>query len=298
MIRINLLRKQFKGRKTAAGGVGTIITIIVAAVVVAAAGGAIWTFRGALFFGAPSKEKQETGPRQAAAVGAGTLGELISEKGGTAGASPTGAVADVSYNDLPLGERVGYEVLFAKNVMDLVGKAVPAGVGIRTLAVDDFQTVYAVGLAPSRALVEGLFVSLRNNNVDLLPKPLTRILPNGDDGFRFVITGKPAFGHDRAGAPLPSSGDAAAAVREFEKAAKEASISFVKKPVGISAEKAAGCVRHVYRWSGRGSYRDFVGLVDGLYRSRQRIAFKNFSLTAGNGSNVAIESQLIVTTRE
>lgn len=299
MIRINLLRKRHAGTGAGLGNIGKIIGIAAAAVIVVAAGGVLWTFRAALIPPAPPQQKQETvaqkEPASSAPAGPGMLTEVVREVREEGG----GAAAGPSYNDLSFDERIAYEFLFAKNVLELMDRAVPAGVGIRTLEADNFQTVYAVGLAPSRALVEGLFASLKAGKVSLLPRPLTQIAPNGGDSYRFAVTGRVKFAPDpAAGVSLPLNGDLPRALQAFEKAARENSISIVKKPSKASTEKVGGCCRYLYQWSGTGTYRNFARFVDYLCQTRQAFAFKRISLTAASGPHVAIESQVIVTTRE
>jgi hypothetical protein len=303
MIRINLIGKPHAGAGAGRGNIGKILGIVAAAVMVVVAGGVLWTFRAALIPAAPPQQKQEPvaqkEPASSAPAGPGMLAEVVREVREEGSGVAAGPVAESSYNDLSFDQRIAYEVLFAKNVLELMDRAVPAGVGIRTLEADNFQTVYAVGLAPSRALVEGLFASLKAGNVSLLPRPLTQIAPNGGDSYRFAVTGRVRFGPDpAAGISLPLNGDLPRALQAFEKAARENSISIVKKPSKASTEKVGGCCRYLYQWSGTGSYRNFSRFVDQLCQTRQAFAFKRISLTAASGPHVTIESQVIVTTRE
>jgi hypothetical protein len=134
--------------------------------------------------------------------------------------------------------------------------------------------------------------------VSLLPRPLTQIAANGGDGYRFAVTGKVKFATDpAAGVSLPVNSDLPRALQSFEKAAKENSISLATKPSKALVEKVGGCYRHLYQWSGTGSYKNFVRFIDQLYQTRQAFAFKRISLTAASGANVAIEVQVIITTR-
>jgi hypothetical protein len=307
MIRINLLRKPLDEPRREHLGRGKSIGMAVAVViVVAAAGGAVWMFRSSLFPGAPSHEKQETGVKPEAAsfapAAAGMVRDVVQEVTAEGKNASAGGRLDLPYNDLSLSEKIGYEVLFAKNVMDLLGVAVPAGMGLRSVESDNFQTLYAVGVASSKELVEGALETLRSRNVALLPRPLTQITRNGADGFKFAFTGKVEFGLNLrdpiTGALLPANGDLPRVVAAFERAAKENSITIPKGLTHVSIEKAGAYCRHLYQWTGAGSYKNFVKFVDRLHQAGEPCAFKRILLTAVTGAKVAIESQIIVTTRQ
>jgi hypothetical protein len=306
MIRINLLRESGKKTIQPRRGRGKVILVAGIVAVVVATGGALWKFHPVLFPGPAAPQKQEYTVKKDAAPSTYAkkyiVEEVVKEVSDARQRLSTDGMLSLSYEDLSFSEKISYEALFAKNIVELLGKAVPIGIGLRSLEIDNFQTLYAMGMAPSRDLVEKVFVTLKNEKVDLLPKPLTIITPNGRNGFKFAFTGKTEFGLNLTdpfvGAVLLSNSDLPRALSAFERIAKENSISIKKGLSMISAEKVGAYYRHQYRWSGTGSYKNFIKLVLQLYQTKQFCAFKRISINALSSSSVSVESQIIVTTRE
>jgi hypothetical protein len=306
MIHINLLKEPHAKFGAPRRGPGKIILISFLVVIAGAAGGALWMFR-AVVFRAPAKQpKQEYVVKPEAAPSTYArdyvVEDVVKEVSDTRRKLSSEGILNLPYNELSFSEKINYEVLFAKNVIELLGKAVPAGIGFRSLETDNFQTIYAVGVAPSRELVETVFAALKDANVELLPKPLTLISPNGKAGYKFAVTGKAEFGLNLRDsimdAPELSNGDLPKVVRAFERTAREQSITLTKGLSRVSAEKVGAYYRHVYQWSGTGSYKNFVKLIVRLYQTRQFCAFKHIAVNASSGSTVTIDSQVLVTTRE
>jgi hypothetical protein len=304
MIRINLIKEPRAEPRRERRWHGKIIGTVVAVVVIAAAGRAVWMFRSSLFPSAPPREKQETGVKGEAAPSASATLAMVQDVVKEVTAEGKNALAggrlDLPYDELSFSEKIGYEVLFAKNMIDLLGAAVPAGIALRSLEWDNFQTVYAVGIAPSKERVEGVLAALKARKVALLPKPLTQITRNGPDGFKFAFTGKVEFGLNlrdpAAGAPPPANADLSRVVAAFERAAKENSITIPKGLSHVSSEQAGGYSRHLYQWSGAGSYKNFAKFIERVLQTGQPCAFKRISVSAVTGPKVAIESQIVVTT--
>lgn len=306
MIRINLLREPRQKPKTERRVPGKILAVIAAVAVVAAAGGALWTFRASLFRKAPPSQKREITVNKEAAPStfakSSMLEDVVKEVSEEGRKISADGILHLAYGELSSPEKIDYEVLFAKNVVELLGRAVPGGIGLRSLEADNFQTLYAVGLAPSREMVENVFATLKAHNVTLLPRPLTQITANRSGGYRFALTGKTDFGlnltDSMVDAPLPPNVDLARTLQSFVKTARENSITFVKMPAKVSGEKVGAYFRYVYLWSGTGTYKNFARFVAALHQARQYVAFKRISINALSGANVKIESRVIVTTRE
>jgi hypothetical protein len=306
MIRINLLREPQGKPRRPRRGMGKIILVAVIVIAVGAAGGALWMFRSAIFRAAAPAPKKDYAVKQEAAPSTysreGMVEDVVKEVSDAGQKLSSSGMLSLPYEELSFSEKINYEVLFAKNVVELLGRAVPAGIGLRSLESDNFQTVYAVGIAPSRELVESVFAALKAEKVTLLPRPLTMITPNGRDGFKFAFTGKPEFGLNLTDsimdAPFIADRDLPRVLQAMERSARENSITIVKGPVQVSSEKVGAYYRHLYKWSGQGSYRNFVKFVMHLYQARQFCAFKRISVNAQSGASVKIESQVLITTRQ
>ena len=214
-----------------------------------------------------------------------------------------GQQLDLHYNDLSFLEKVNYEVLFGKNIFSMLSRAVPLGIGLKTLEVDNFQTVYAVGLGTSRELVSSTFIALKSEQLELLPQPYSYITSNNGDGYRFVVTCKATFGLDltdpfQANDYLPTRDDLPMLRTKIIRMGKETGVFFSGKPTKISAEKIGAYRRFHYRFHGTTTYNDFVKFLLKLHTNKVPCAFKKVDLKAQSGSKVAIETQVIFTVRE
>jgi hypothetical protein len=305
MIRINLLRKPGRpGRQ--GGGMGKIVLIAVLIIAVGAGGGALWMFRSEIFTrGAPAPEKESAVKREAAPLVSPQqdfVKDVVREVNDARRELSGNGRLRLPYDDLSFSEKINYEVLFAKNVLELLDRAVPAGIGLRSLESDNFQTIYAVGIAPSKDLVQNMFATLKAEKVTLLPKPLTLVTPNGTGGFKFAFTGKVDFGFSPADSlmdpPFTVAGDFPGALKAMVRIAKENSITIVKAPVRVSSEMSGAYSRQAYQWSGQGSYKNFVNFVMRMHQARQVCAFKRISVSAVSAARVKIESQVLITTRQ
>jgi hypothetical protein len=103
-------------------------------------------------------------------------------------------VLELPYDQLSFAERINYELLFSKNVCEMLSRVIPSGIGLKTLEIDNFQTVYAVGLGPTKDLIENMLVSLKKEKVSLLSPPYSFIKPATRDGLRFAFSCKTNFG--------------------------------------------------------------------------------------------------------
>jgi hypothetical protein len=214
-------------------------------------------------------------------------------------------VLDLPYDQLSFSERINYELLFTKNVCEMLSRVIPAGVGLKSLEIDNFQTVYAVGIGPARNIVQDMLVSLKKEKVTVLAPPYSFIKPGWKEGFRFAFSCKTQFGLNLADplvdgslARLPSRAALPEVLDKFGKLAKLNHIAITKKISQTSSEKVGSYYRVVYQWSGTTSYKNFVQFVMGLYDAKLMGALKRCALTAKTSSVIAIESQLVVTAKE
>lgn len=225
--------------------------------------------------------------------------EISSERAG----GGTGRLLDLSYDKLSFLEKVNYEVLFGKNVFELLSRAVPQGIGLRSLEVADFQSIYAVGLGTTRELVSATFIALKSEKLELLPQPFSYITSNNGDGYRFVVTCKTKFGLDltdpfQASDHIPSREDIPLLTKKITGIGERAGLQWSGSPLQLDAEKIGAFRRFHYRYRGTASYSDFVKFLLSLHENKIPCAFKKINLIALDGSAVEIESQLIFTARE
>jgi hypothetical protein len=212
-------------------------------------------------------------------------------------------VLDLPYEELSFLEKVNYEVLFGKNVFELLSRAVPQGIGLRSLEVDNFQTVYAVGLGASRDLVSSTFIALKSEKLELLPQPLSYITSNNGEGYRFVVTCKTKFGLDltdpfQASDHLPVRDDLPLLTKKITGIGEDAGVKWRGGPLQLTAEKIGAYRRFHYRYRGTATYNEFVKFLLDLYGNKIPCAFKKVDLKALNGSAIEIETQVIITARE
>jgi hypothetical protein len=304
MIRINLLKEPQGKPKRHGHGVRNVVIVLAAAVAAGAVGYGAWKYAPALLSKkAPDQQlvvKKESAPstyNQPLVVE-----DVVREVSDSRQKLSVSGLLSLPYDELSFAEKVGYEALFARNVVELLGRTVPGGIGLRSLETDNFQTVYAVGLSGSKDLIQSMLSAMKNEGITMLPPPYSFVKPNDARSFKFAVTCKVEFGLNLADsvvdAPLPSNDALASVVKKFEQCARENAITFTKQPAHVSTEKVGSYYRHSYQWSGTGSYKNFVRMVVRLYEMKMICAFKRISLVAQSGSAVKIDSHIILTTRQ
>jgi hypothetical protein len=306
MIRINLLKEPSAKHRKKPVNLTPVFIVAGAVIVAGAAAGAVWKFRSALFAKPQKTEavtyavKKESAPSTYSQQY--IVEDVVKEVSDANQKLTKSGMLTLPYAELSFAEKINYEILFAKNVSDLLGRAVPGGIGLRSLEADNFQTLYAVGLGPSKDLIQAMVTTLKNERVEILPPPYSFIKPNDGKSFKFAFSCRLEFGLNLTDAvidaPFASKQDLPSIISAFEKAAHENGISVTGRPRQVSSEKVGGYYRNNYQWSGSGSYKNFAKLVMQLYRANTKCAFKRISLSAVSGSNLKIESQVLFTTRE
>jgi hypothetical protein len=306
MIRINLLREPPAKQKKKGRNLAPVIIVAIVAVVIAGAGGAFWKFRSVLL---PKQEKAEAQGYMVKKESAPStysqkyiVEDVVKEVSDANQKLTASGMLTLPYGELSFAEKINYEILFAKNVAELLGRAVPGGIGLRSLEAENFQTLYVVGLGSSKDLIQGMVTALKGERVEILPPPYSFIKPNDGKSFKFAFSCKLEFGLNLTDpiidAPFASKGDVMSQVSAFTQAAKECGIIVAMHPKQISSEKVGVYYRNCYQWSGTGSYKNMVKLIMQLYQTTTKCAFKRISLTALSGANLRIESQILFTTRE
>lgn len=209
----------------------------------------------------------------------------------------------LQYREMSRGEKINYEVLFAKNALQILTSIVPDGIGFTSLSIDTFTALSAAGLGPNRDLVGSLFAALRRERLDLLGPPRSYINQSGGRGYRFFFTCAPSFGMNDA---EPYQATDRIEPRENLPALKK-NFAGIAKRNGIvvrgglkpkSIERWGEFLRFGYHVSGRSSYRDFVKFVLDIYRSRLTCAFATIRLAARGDAAIDIEADVIFTLRE
>lgn len=210
---------------------------------------------------------------------------------------------NIPYPEMTFLEKVNYEVLFARQVFLLLSKAIPSGIGLKMLEVDNFLTVYAAGVGDSRELISSTFTALKNEKLEILSKPHSYITANGSKGYKFVVTCKADFGVDhgdsfQAWEHIGTRESVPFIIKKISEIGVANNISFKGKPVQTSAEDVGLYRRYIYSFKGKGEYKSFVSLILGLYTERVPCAFKKVTLNAGNGTDVDIAIDILLTLKE
>jgi len=308
MIRINLLKSQPNKRSSAHLPIGRIVLVAAIAVILVAGVGAAWKFR-TMFTSAEKVQPQEkttytVNPEAAPSTFSkqNIVEETVREVSDEHQQLSSSGMLSLPYAELSFAEKMNYEILFAKNVVEVLARAVPPGVGLRSLDLDNFQTVYAVGLAPSREVVQTMLSTLKVAHMEVLPPPYSFVKQNDAQSCKFAMSCKPEFGLNLADpiidAPYASNLSVDSLLAAFGTIAKECNIIISKAPAQVSSEKTGGFYRMQYQWSGSGSYKNVVKFLTFLYQANARCAFRHISLNAVSGSNLKIESRFIVTTKD
>jgi len=210
---------------------------------------------------------------------------------------------NAAYVDMTTVEKINYEVLFGRNAFELITRSVPPGVRLRTIEIENFQTVYASGIASSREMVQELFSSFRRDGGEILPRPLSHIKDDPSGGFQFVVTAKPRFGLElddpfQALDHLGFKESLAVHLRNFSRLATENNFKLSARPAQISVERVGSYRRVVYRAEGVSTYRDFHKFVLALYNEKVPCAFKKVTLTAQNDNDVRVRTEILFTVKE
>jgi hypothetical protein len=307
MIRINLLKEPSAVRHPKKRMNLVPALLVIAGVVVAGGAGAmLWKFRSALIPRPHPVETTEYAVKKESAPSTYSqhhiVEDVVKEVSDANQKLTKSGILTLPYDELSFAEKINYEILFAKNIADLLGKAVPGGIGLRSLEANNFQTLYAVGLGPSKDAVQGMVSQLKTEGVEILPPPYSFIKPNDGKSFKFAFSCKCEFGLNLADplidAPFAPKDDLPSLLATFAQFAKENGIAVTGKPKQLSSEKVGGYYRTCFEWTGSGSYKNFVKLVMRLYQANARCAFKRISLVALPGANLKIDSQILLTTRE
>ncbi|NLG16158.1 MAG: PilN domain-containing protein [Fibrobacter sp.] len=212
-------------------------------------------------------------------------------------------ILEIPYQEMAFSERVNYEVLFGKRIFEMLSRAVPDGIGLKTLELENFQTLYALGISNSKERITEAFNTLRQEQMELLPKPHSYIASDQGNGYRFVVTCKAELGNDHADQfqamdHLLSRAELPVVLKKISDLAAKCDVKFKPDPLQLSAERVGAYRRFVYRFSGTSTYKDFVRLVLRLHNDKVPCAFKKITIKAKTESLTDVSAEVLLTFKE
>jgi hypothetical protein len=305
MVRINLLKSAAlkKGIKKTKGFPKWIPVVAISFLCMLLAGGAgVWFLKTPKEPEPPVVVEQKTDFKPTTHVNPNMLEEVVKEVSDERASNQRAGFISLNYDEMSFAEKINYEVFFAKNLLDSLSRIVPAGIGFKTLEIDNFLTMYSIGLGSSSALVTQTFTILKDH-LGLLPQPYSYIKENETKGYKFVVTCKPNFGVDLLNSYQPidhlfSKDDLSSKLSSFNTLATQNNLHFSGKPISVHVEKIREFQRIEFEWNCTGTYKNFVQFVSSLHKEQLPCAFRTIHIKAKTGNNVEISTNLIFTVKE
>jgi len=216
--------------------------------------------------------------------------------------APASNKLDTPYDQMPLAEKINYEALFARNVLDMVSRCMSPGIRLKELTAEDFQTVSAAG-AGARAMVEEMFSAFKSERGEVLPKPHSYIKDGEGDNFAFEIVMKPSYGLQisdpfQALEHITFKEGLSLTLRKFSRIAGESGFKMSAEPSQLSVDKAGEYRRVVYKTVGMASYGDFHKFVRALYNERITCAFRKIAMVPVKDEQIRITAEVLFTVKE
>jgi hypothetical protein len=330
MIRINLIATAPKKRMPVRLPAGAIVKTLIVLVVLAAVGiSALYTIRflrnrppkalvakttekrvaaekpakTATPLGKPSETPVTTEFEPSTHVQQKMVEEVVSDAPATADKGAASVLASLTYHEMSRGEQINYELTFTKNILQILTRAVPEGIGFSTFSIDSFQTVSAKGFAPTREQVTSLFGNLRQEKFELSNPPHSSIRSTGNKGYQFTFTCEVPLGSNPMDPwlltdHLESRLQLGPFVKTFVRLASQNGVALAHGLTHIKTYKTGSWRRSVYHLSGKGSYRNFVRFVMQLHQNRIPCSFSAIYLRARSNGSVDISADVVLTTRE
>lgn len=300
MLKINLIKSKNGKKRPARRPIPKKpIVISILALIVFGSGAFFWVnFQGKT--GKPVAKSSLPEDYQGSTPSSGkAIEDVVKEVNAQRSSSP--GLLDIAYNDMAFNERVTYEVLHTKKVLEMLSRTFPEGIGLRKLEISKFQTVYAVGLGDTKELIGQTFNSIRKEQVELLPKPYSFITSDGK-GYRFIITAKTNYGLDFADRfqaidHLVSRVFLSDQLKKVEKVALRNDINLKSEFKQQEVEIVGGYRRYIYEMKAECVYKDFVRFVMDLYNEQIPCAFKEISINALVGSTIGVDAQMLITVK-
>jgi hypothetical protein len=314
MIRINLLKKGT--RKSAPepqkSGLPRIFVILIICIGIAALGaGGYWLstmFKSSKVSAPKSAIVEPTIPNERYLPSTHskpmTVEETVSEVDEQDDKLHRRGMLDISYMDMAYAEKLNYEMLFCRNVCDLLAKVVPTTIGLTTLEIDSFTTIRATAYTPSREVVAEMLSSLRNEKATILPKPATSISA-AERGFlvRFACTVELGLNLadpfvDLGLTRLPNRSQMPGMIDSLMSIARTSKVTLSPAPIRTKTETSGSNFTYRYHLQGTASYPGFVSYIRGLTDKKIPCAFEHLKLRATASETVVFEADIVFTVLE
>lgn len=300
MLKINLIKSKTRKKGSAQSSIPIKLIVLSTLTLIALGGGVFFWVNSQGGKSKPvakspvSKDYQSSPPSPHKAIE-----DIVKEVNSQKSASP--GLLDIAYNDMAFNERITYEVLHTKKVLEMLSRTFPEGIGLRKLEISKFQTVYAVGLGDTKEIIGQTFNSLRKERVELLPKPYSFITSDGK-GYRFIVTLKTNYGLDFADRfqaidHLVSREFLTDQLKKVEKIALRDDINLKSEPKQQDMELVGGYRRYIYKFKAECTYKDFVRFVMDLNSEQIPCAFKEIAINALVGSTIGVDVQMLITVK-
>jgi hypothetical protein len=213
-----------------------------------------------------------------------------------------GGELNLAYEQLSPAEKINYEILYAKNVCDLLAATVPSGIGFRTLTTRGFTRIEGVTLTSSKELITEMLLAMRRARVDPLPRPMSVIRQSGS-GYHFTFAADTRFGLNLR-APfvdlelhhLATSDNLAFMIKKLEQTAEKNNVRLTAKIRKLPEEPDGKYIKTRFGISGVSSYADFSRFIGSLHEERIPCAFDEMKLTAQSKNLLSIEARVLFTT--
>ncbi|MGD9201702.1 MAG: hypothetical protein PVI26_09080 [Chitinispirillia bacterium] len=208
---------------------------------------------------------------------------------------------DLPYEQLSFLEKINYEINFAKNICDLLHNTFIPGVDFRNLQINSFKSFGGDGLSKSKENVIKVFNALKQEKVEILPKPETSITKK-ENIYYFKISCITEFGLDLE-APfllgydeVLADNDLSIIIQKILVVAEEKKITVSSDPTLYKSNVIGDYKRFKYHFSGTSSYSDFVAFINSLYDRHIPCAFESFKLKALEQELLSFEAKILLTT--
>jgi hypothetical protein len=218
-------------------------------------------------------------------------GELLRQNG----------VLELPYEQLSMAEKINYEILFAKNLCEILSVTVPSGIGFRTLSAKGFNRIEGVTFTSSRELITGMLTSFKERRIEPLPKP-SSVIRKMEAGYQFAFVAEVRSGLnlreqfiDMELGHLAVRDNLPFMMKKLEYVARNSSLTMSGKPQKLSEQAEGRFLKARYVIKGDVSYENFVRFVNGLHEERIPCAFEEFKLSAKSREVCSFEANLLFT---
>jgi hypothetical protein len=248
----------------------------------------------------PVPKTTQTTPQPSSQVRSNMVEDVVKELGNNESAANNKLATP--YSQMPLAEKINYEALFMRNVLDMVSRCTPPSIRLRSLEVADFQEISASGTG-AKAMVEEMFTAFKNERGELLPKPRSYIKDGEGDKYAFTVVYKPNFGLQvsdpfQALEHITFKEGLSNTLKKFSRLAGDHNFKMSAAPSQLNVEKAGDYRRVTYKAVGMSTYGDIHKLVRTLYGEKIPCAFKKLSMIPVKDEQVRVTVEVLFTVKE